>query len=500
MRLPAKTASEFRFRTERKPGEALYEAIAGEIREMAESGVLKAGAVLPSVRRAAESLGVSVKPVIAAYRMLEAEGVISAAERSGFRVCSSEKRKKPQHSSENEEAVRLPSPPLSALAPAARGAAIEFAPKNFENRPFRLYRPVMGRETEKAWVKLASDTARSPWRHTFYGEAAGYLPLRRLIARRLAEEKGIRASEKQIIITNGTVQSLAIVSRVLFNPGDTVWLEAPSYPLYRGAFSFAGVRTAEIPSDRGGLSVSEGERIAPAAKGVLVSPASSLPLSITMTGSRRAELAARAAAKNTWIIENGTDDLVWYGRGRELPLRALPGAGRFTVYMESFSLQIFPAIRLGFLLVPEGTEDAFAGTKLLLDRFTPENTQDLLCRYLDSESCAQHMRRMTRLYRTQFELLSELVRKELAFFARMTETRCGPHVYLELIPELPDSLYKKRLREKGVTVKSLGDYGTEKSPMNGILLGFGAFSEKEVREAVRIMRETAEEMLQANSV
>src|SRR5687767_6751953 len=54
-----------------------------------------------------------------------------------------------------------------------------------------------------------------------YGEVEGYLPLRELIARRMAA-RGVAVDPAEIMITNGSQQGIDFVARLMLDPGDQI--------------------------------------------------------------------------------------------------------------------------------------------------------------------------------------------------------------------------------------------------------------------------------------
>src|SRR5918998_77352 len=63
-----------------------YERLAADVTALIESGTLRPGERLPSVRRMSAKRRVSVPTVLQAYQLLEARRVIAARPRSGFYV------------------------------------------------------------------------------------------------------------------------------------------------------------------------------------------------------------------------------------------------------------------------------------------------------------------------------------------------------------------------------------------------------------------------------
>ena len=154
-----------------------------------------------------------------------------------------------------------------------------------------------------------------------------------------------------MIVVTGAQHGLELVCRLLLDPGDVAWMEEPGYPGARGALVAAGARIRPIPVDAQGLNVEVGERRAGNARLAYVTPSHQFPLGVPMSLPRRLALLAWARAARAWIIEDDYDSEFRFGT-RPIPcLHGLDVDGR-VIYVGSFSKTLFPALRLGFLIVP----------------------------------------------------------------------------------------------------------------------------------------------------
>ncbi|MDN3720082.1 aminotransferase class I/II-fold pyridoxal phosphate-dependent enzyme [Roseibium salinum] len=82
-----------------------------------------------------------------------------------------------------------------------------------------------------------------------YRNYAGVPVLKQRLASHLAAERGVRARPDQILVTGSMQASLFLISQVLTDPGDDVWLEEPGYLGARTAFHGAGLRIHPLPTD-----------------------------------------------------------------------------------------------------------------------------------------------------------------------------------------------------------------------------------------------------------
>src|SRR5262249_22294184 len=134
------------------------------------------------------------------------------------------------------------------------------------------------------------------------------------------------------------------------------WVEDPGYLPARRALAFVGARIVPVPVDAQGLNVEAGIVHGAAAKLAIVTPAHQSPLGVALALPRRLALLDWARRARAWIVEDDYDGEYHY-RGRPLPaLHSLDRAGR-TIYVGTFSKTLYPGLRLGYAVVPDGLVD-----------------------------------------------------------------------------------------------------------------------------------------------
>ena len=239
-----------------------------------------------------------------------------------------------------------------------------------------------------------------------YGNPAGYWPLRREIPAHLATARAVRCDPEQVIVVSGSQQALDLASRVLLDPGDAVWIEDPGYMGARGTLAGSGARLVPVPVDEEGLVVAAGIKREPGARLACVTPSHQYPLGVTMSLTRRLELLGWAERSGAWVIEDDYDSEHRY-TGRPLEaLQGLDAEGR-VVYVGTFSKVLFPALRLGYLVVPPDLTGAFTVARELVDRHPPTVEQAVLAEFIAAGHFGRHLRRMRALYAARQEALIE---------------------------------------------------------------------------------------------
>jgi GntR family transcriptional regulator / MocR family aminotransferase len=342
--------------------------------------------------------------------------------------------------------------------------------------------PALDEFPRRLWGRL---TARR-WRRPpvlGYGDAAGYAPLREAIAEYVRAGRGARCTAEQIVVVSGSQQGIDLAARVLLDPGDVVWMEDPGYPGARTALSAAGARLIPVPIDEQGMVVERGRALAARARMAYVSPSHQFPLGVTMSASRRLELLRWAGEADAWVLEDDYDSEFRYDARPLGCLQGMDDQGR-VVYIGTFSKTMFPALRLGYLVVPEPLIDAFRAGRAAADRHSPTLEQAVLAAFVGEGHFARHVRRMRRLYAERQELLLQSVGAELGDRLEVARSPAGMHLVAWLGPMVNDEKVSARALEQGVEAAPLSRYAVNRPDRGGLVLGWAAYRPDQIRCAV----------------
>jgi GntR family transcriptional regulator/MocR family aminotransferase len=317
-----------------------------------------------------------------------------------------------------------------------------------------------------------------------YQEAAGYRPLREEIAAYLAVARGVRCTSDQVMIVAGIQSGLSLVANLLLDDRDTIWVEDPGYLLARMAFQATGATLIPIPIDREGLIVAEGRARCPGARLAYVTPTHQFPLGVTMSYARRRELLQWARQVGAWIIEDDYDSEYQY-EGRPIPaLQGLDDTGQ-VIYLGTFSKVLFPALRLGYVVIPPTLIDAFITAQRVISFHPPVLEQVALASFIADGEFIRHIRRMRGLYEERRDSLLAYARQYLPKNLQFTPRQSGLHLVGRL-PEDTDEFELVRLaNQQGVTVYPLSGFWIEPTVRQGLVLGFAAFREEEIKVGVQ---------------
>jgi GntR family transcriptional regulator/MocR family aminotransferase len=460
----------------------LYEGLQRSILD----GTLTPGVRLPATRSLAEELGVSRNTVLNAYEQLLAEGYLEGKLGSGTYVS----RTLPEEMTQvrpTADRARLTFPQRRALSRRgellARTSAT-VARSTGAPRPFRPGVPALDAFPFEIWMRLVARHHRRPPRDMLsYGHPAGYARLRKAIAAYLGPARAVHCDPEQVLVLTGSQPGLDLIARILLDPGDTAWLEDPGYNSARATLQGSGVRVVPVPVDGDGLDVTAGSARCPNARLVYVTPSHQYPLGVTMSLSRRLALLEWARRANAWVVEDDYDSEFRYA-GR--PLAALQGLdqdGR-VLYLGTFSKTLFPALRLGYLVVPPDLVDAFVAARAVSDRQTPTLTQAVVADFLAEGHFHRHIRRMRTLYSARQETLLRAAQRELGGLLEVCPCATGLHLmgWLEGGDDQPAS---QAAAQAGVEAPPLSRYCAERRARGGLLFGYAGSDARQIRDAVR---------------
>jgi GntR family transcriptional regulator / MocR family aminotransferase len=472
----------------RDSGTPLYRQIYGWFRQSIVDGHLQPGQRVPSTRELAVDLGISRLPVLHAFDQLRAEGYIDSAIGSGTYVSAKILAEFfPDPSGGITGSSRGTSPrKVSRVSARLSSAAKEPWLELFG--AFRMNLPAMDHFPLQTWSRCLSRSARShgtPIQGS--GNALGYGPLREVIAQYLRVSRGMRCEPGQVFIVSGSQMALSLSARVLLNPGDPIWMEDPGYPGAVRAFALSGCELIPVPVDAEGLDPTEGLRRSSKARVAYVTPSHQYPTGSTMSLERRMRLLEWASRKGGWIIEDDYDSELHHGRHPIASLQGLDPNAR-VIYLGTFSKAMFPALRVGYMVVPSDLVAAFAAARDALDIFPPTFIQSVLTDFIQGGHFHRHLRRMRALYAQRCSTLSAALRRELPDVLEVVNEGAGMHTLVLLPAGVRDSTVSLRAASYGVSAMPLSSCSLRKPVRYGLVLGYGGTDELETERGVRMLK------------
>ena len=252
-----------------------------------------------------------------------------------------------------------------------------------------------------------------------------------------------------------------------------------------------------VPVDAEGMSVSSLRRREARVRAVYVTPSHQYPLGTSMTAARRFALLDWAARRKAWLLEDDYDSEYRYV---SRPLGALQGmdAHERVVYIGTFSKVLFPAIRVGYLVVPPSLRQRFLEAREAFDLFSPTLYQVALAEFLREGDFARHLRRMRGVYLARRNALLAGLARHCGDRLTVLNADAGLHLAVLLSGGVNDADVVRRMAARGLTATALSTCYAGAGRRSGLLLGFGGSTERRLLEATRGLGEVLERSAQAS--
>ncbi|MGE7138991.1 PLP-dependent aminotransferase family protein [Luteibacter sp. NPDC031894] len=447
------------------------------LRDAILSGRLRAGDRLPSTRELAEQWGVSRTVVVLAFEQLLAEGYVEGRRGSGTYVLPGIGARP----SDRRIAAIALSTYGKRAAEVPRAASVSPAGTASRRFDFAYGRGDIGDFPFAHWRRLLAKHARqTSIRELDYGPAAGHAALREAICHHVRRSRSVVCDPDQVIVVNGSQQAIDLLTRVLVDAGDTIAIEDPHYQGTRAILATAGARLVPVPVDDAGLDPG---KLPPSARALFLTPSHQFPMGSVLTLARRLAILEWANRCEAVVVEDDYDGEFRYDGQPLESLQGLDGGGR-VIYVGTFSRTIFPALRVGYLIVPKALVGVFETAKWLTDRHTAGLEQRVLAEFIAAGTYEFYLRRVRRSLAARRDALVEAIDGAWRGTMRLSGAASGAHVVLwpDAPFDEPEAIRAAAGNDVAVYPVS-GYFFGEGRP--GLLLGYAQMSVDDIREGIR---------------
>jgi GntR family transcriptional regulator/MocR family aminotransferase len=453
------------FTPDRDSAEPLFVQLCDRIRERIAATAPGSQRRLPPTRALAAELGISRSTVVTAYEQLVAEGYIEGRRGSGYYLR--------EFAGTDDARARSNAARRRGTPAADRGAFSH--PGYPDNRLFPYRR----------WARTLARSARLAPSALIDGRSLfGDPELRRAIAAYLADWRGLEVSAEQVMITAGSVDALETCIRTLASAGQAIGLENPGYQPLRHIAENQGMKIHWLALDGDGARLPAAADEPPAL--VVLTPSQQFPLGGAMPVARRREYLRWAREQGAWIVEDDYDSEFRYA-GRPIPaLTSLDSAGR-SIYIGTFSKVFSVSLRLGYLIMPEDLVVRFERTLARFGVKAALPCQRALADFIDNGDFYRHIRRVRRVYADRRRVLVDGLRGRLAQWLEFDDHHAGMQITVRLAPGLDDREIAADAARLGLRVTPLSIYYGGGDAVQGLLLGFCAYTEAEIDTQIEIL-------------
>ena len=425
-----------------------YEQLAEDIARSIREGLLARGERLPSVREASAKRKVSPSTVFQAYYLLEARGLISARERSGYFVTGG--------------AQGLPQLPEPEIAEEVKATEVDVSELVFEVLESTRARkvvplgsafpsPELFPMARLARTMAASVQAMDPWR-SVEDVSPGDVELRRQISLRYMID-GLRVPRDEIVITNGALEGLNLCLQAVTQPGDTVLIGSPTFYAALQSIERNGLKAVDVPCHpREGIDLAALARALkqhePRACWLMTNFQN--PLGSLMPDEKKKELIALLTRHDVPLIEDDVYGELYFGTKRPKPAKAFDSNG-IVMHCSSFSKCLAPGYRVGWA-APGRYAKTVERLKLTTTLATSVPAQIALANYLQKGGYDRHLRSLRHTLQLQQLQFIEAIERHFPQGTRLTAPSGGYFLWVKL-PDGVNSLELHRAALKaGISI------------------------------------------------
>lgn len=472
----------------------LYQQVYRTLRDEILSGERAPGERVPSTRVLSADLHVSRNTAVSAFEQLLAEGYVETRPgAAGSVVTASLQPSGPIRNRETESEDHCDAKPrLSNIGQRV----VEIARRrsvHWQLRParlpydFRLGRPAFADVPHALWCRLLARRARRARLGDLdYGPPEGQAELREVLAKRLRRSRGVETTADQIVIVNGSQQALDLIARVLLNPGDKVLIEEPHYMGAHSAFAGVGAIETASPVDEDGIQVPKITARRRAPRLVYVTPSHQFPTGVVMPLARRLQLLRWASSAGAFVVEDDYDSEYRYDG---TPLQALAGLDREgrVIYVGTFSKILYPALRLGYVVAPKTLREALVGAKANADTGTATLEQLAMSDFISEGYFDRYLRKANVRNARRRNALVEALSEYFGDRAEVCGANAGLHLLVWLRAKKGRTIDDVRTRAEkvGVGLYSVSSFYSNPPRRTGVVLGYAALHEREIKEGIR---------------
>ncbi|MDB5312735.1 MAG: lysN [Gemmataceae bacterium] len=349
-----------------------------------------------------------------------------------------------------------------------------------------------------------------------YGTTRGYTPLREKVLDLVCRADGVAPGDvglsvDDVILTTGSQQLLYLLGEALFDPGDIVITEAPSYFVYHSLLVSQGARVLTVPMDDGGMDLDALEalldqlaRTGEIARVKLIYTVDYYqnPTGLTLAEARRPQLVELARRHSTrhriLILEDAAYRELRYSGDDITSIKRFDEGNEFVVYTSTFSKPCAPGLRTGYTLMPRDLVGPVLNLKGNHDFGSAALGQHVLDQLMSTGTYHRHAEKVRGVYREKCGLTLRALEQEFADFpgVKWTVPAGGLYVWLTFPPHVdtgPGGSLVPAALAAGVLYVP-GEFGhvpdeTGWVPRNEVRICFAVADPAQIPEGIRRLRQ-----------
>ncbi|MHC1744362.1 MAG: PLP-dependent aminotransferase family protein [Syntrophobacteraceae bacterium] len=464
-----------------------YTLVGRHILDLIESGALKPGDRIPSLRRMSTTMRMSVTTVSQAYIELESQGIIESRPKSGFFV--------------RPEYRQLLPPPVHEANPGLepreinRFDLIRTVTELLGRRdilPFGVACPDASLLPAKDLSRILAAVVREdPARSVGYESVCGNVDLRKQIAL-LYMDIGLNVTPEDIIVTTGAMEGISVIMRCLTRPGDIVIIQSPTFYCFLQLLDTLGLRVIEVPSHpETGI---DPEDVALAIKrydvrACILNPNFNNPDGSLIPDGAKQEIVRLLGEKSIPLVEDDASGDLHFGPVRPEVCKKYDRKG-LVALCSSFSKTISPGYRVGWLIPGQFFEPA-RRVKVTSSHCSATPTQMAMAEFLRTGKYDRHLKRLRAALEKHVHSMRLAISRYFPPETKVTGPSGGSVLWVELPRQIDSQEYFFEARERGIGLVPGIIFSTQDKYRNFIRLTCSGVWSPAIEEGIKALGKLA---------
>lgn len=444
---------------------SLVRQLYNQLKKLIMQGQLNANEKLPSTRVLAKALNVSRNTVVEAYDMLFTEGFIILKQGAPTTVVE-------QVSIKQQAVVKKI---IDNNKPFKIDFLADFKTGQGDLKLFSIH----------LWQQMLVKGSQQLTKHQLgYLSPQGVSWLRSEIAAWLFRSRGLQVADTDIFITTGSTQALNILADLLNKKVHSFVVEDPCHI---GVLNI--IKNKQYPYT--GCVVDE-QGIQPellthkAISAVYVTPSHQFPLGGILPAKRRVQLISLARKKDFYIIEDDYDSEFRYQGAVISPLYSMDAER--VIYLGTFSKSLFPALRIGFVILPKALQPQWLHFRQYMDVQNNSFEQAALAEFLQSRRMDKHIQKMSKIYGERRAFLLNCLKQTFGSDVAILGDNAGLHLVVQIQGKKFRDDFTQQAASKGIRIATVNDYSLEKAPYTDkLLLGYGHLTPEQINHHIKLL-------------
>jgi len=328
-----------------------------------------------------------------------------------------------------------------------------------------------------------------------YGTEQGHGYFRLTLADFLSRGYGFPVDFDNLFVNNGISNGLDAICTFFTHPGDTIFVEEPSYFLALRIFRDHNLRIVPIQTDENGLVIEdlEDKLRGTQAKFLYVIPTFQNPGGHTLTDERRDRLVQLSQEHDFLVVADEVYHFLNYSNQEIKPFAAYTDL-ETVISLSTFSKILAPGLRLGWMqahsnnikpLVDNGLMDSGGG----LNPFTSAIVKELI----EAGDLENNIDTLTATYRSRLRVMDTALHREIP--QAEFETPQGGYFFWVRLSGLDTGQLREKAREFDVGLRQGALFSSQGGMRDYVRLCFTFYDEEEIEVGVRRLRQCLESFL-----